>query len=243
MRTAAILFDSLQNIHLEGLTFVDISPNNILVSKDKWGIAFIDTDNLVVGNYEIPEVLGTPRYIAPEVLNQTDSATQESDIFSMAEIVFELLTFYHPFIGEDIMEATPEEEQEAYKGKRDYLLSDNTKAVMKNKICAEVFLSENLKKLFHRTFVDGLHNKFSRPTAREFAEELKKIYNELITCQNEKCGIDYPLFYGLKCPNCDTKNLSFSVNYRLKTIDKDVVKITDGEAKVEPMVLDRPKTE
>lgn len=224
LRTAAILFNALHHIHLEGLTFVDISPNNILVREDKWGIAFIDTDNLVVGNYEFPEVLGTPRYIAPEVLNKTSSATQESDVFSMAAIIFELLTFYHPFVGEDIMQSGPDEEQEAYKGNRDYLLLENSKATMKNTICADVFLSEKLKILFHRTFVEGLRDKFARPTAREYALELKQIYNDLITCQNDQCGIDYPMFYGKECPNCNTINKIFSVNYMLKTIDGDEIK-------------------
>lgn len=227
LRTAAILFNALHHIHLEGLTFVDISPNNILISKDRWGIAFIDTDNLVVGNFELPEVVGTPRYIAPEVLNKTSAATQESDVFSMAEIIFELLTFYHPFVGDDIMIADPDEEQEAYKGNRDYILLENSKAEMKNSICADVFLSEKLKILFHRTFVEGLNDKYNRPTAREFAFELKQIYYNLIKCQNDECGIEYPITYDIKCPNCNTTNQAFSINYMLRTIEDGDIKSDD----------------
>ena len=222
LRTAAIVFDSLHHIHQSGLTFCDISPNNILVGKKKWGIAFIDTDNVVVGNYEVPDIIGTPRYIAPEIINKTASATQESDVFSMASIVFELLTFYHPFVGDGLMNASPDEEELAYKGLKDYVLLKDTSNKMEKTLLADTYLSKKLRDLFYQTFVTGLNDKYRRPLAKEFSDELYAIYNSLIHCQS--CNMDYPSTNGLECPECGHKNQVYLVQYWLKSLEQNIEK-------------------
>lgn len=214
IRISAMMFKALHYIHLEGLTFCDISPNNILAKSDSLGIAFIDTDNLIVGNIETPNVLGTPRYMAPEVYNKASKATQESDVFSMAILVFELLTFNHPYVGDDIKEGDPEEEENAYRGLKDYVFKQDTNNFLKNRIFYDVFVTKTLQNLFCRMFVEGLNDKYRRPSSKDFYLELYSILDNLVTCSN--CGMIYPNTKHDSCPQCSSKNDIVTVEFYQK---------------------------
>ena len=138
------LFDALRKIHLAGLIFTDLSPNNIMVHKKENQIVFIDTDNTRKRTDSYLSVLGTPGYMAPEVYRKPDAKlakennidpkilsnsgriTTESDIFSAAVIAFQLLTLWHPFIGDEIEEGTPDDETRALEIKTDYIFKAGT---------------------------------------------------------------------------------------------------------------------
>lgn len=68
------LFDALRKIHLAGLIFTDLSPNNIMVHKKENQIVFIDTDNTRKRTDSYLSVLGTPGYMAPEVYRKPDTS-------------------------------------------------------------------------------------------------------------------------------------------------------------------------
>lgn len=66
------LFNSLRTLHLSGLVFTDLSPNNIMVHKTQNQIVFIDTDNTRNRMDSYLGVLGTPGYMAPEIYRKPD---------------------------------------------------------------------------------------------------------------------------------------------------------------------------
>ena len=218
------LFEALRKIHLNGLIFTDLSPHNIMVPKDKGkdGLVFIDTDNLR-DSRQYTAVLGTPRYIAPEIyranlpreiggkevnpdiLSKYGKATINSDIFSAAVIAFELLLLQHPFIGDCIDEGTPEDEERALRIETDYIFKDGTTNISTRGLttrCADV-VSPEIMRLFERTFVDGAGNPNLRPTDEEFISAFQKGLDSLITCP--KCGFDHMYVPGLgnHCINCE----------------------------------------
>ena len=207
LKIAALLFKSLHFIHQEGLTFCDVSPGNVLVKKDQIGIAFIDTDNLVVNNLFSPNVSGTLRYMAPEVVNSIKEASRYSDVYSMAILVFELLTFRHPFIGDDILKSNVEEEHKAFQGKHDYVLKENTtNAIRANqfKHLVDVYFTPKLRELFLTTFTKGKDTHFDRPTAEEFAFALYQAIDKLDYCEYDTCGFPYDKTRFTACPLCKT---------------------------------------
>ena len=184
------------------LSYCDISGNNILVKTGKSAsIKMIDVDNIYVAGKGTAAVLGTPRYIAPEVISRQKNPDVLSDNYSLAVILFELLRVGHPYISDDILDGTPEDEESALAGKYDYVSDDNST----NMLPEDIVLTDKLKDLFHRCFVDGKKNRMARPSAREFEFALLEASNKVIKCPS--CGAwHYPRKTGRVydgCPWCD----------------------------------------
>jgi len=74
----------------------DVTPANMIVSPDGH-LTVIDlgsvrhVDEPAIRGSE-PTLLGTPAYLAPEVLTSTLSATCRSDVYSLGAVIFEMLT-------------------------------------------------------------------------------------------------------------------------------------------------------
>jgi serine/threonine protein kinase len=184
------------------LSYCDISGNNILVKAEKSvSIKMIDVDNIYVAGKGTAAVLGTPRYIAPEVVSRQKNPDVLSDNYSLAVILFELLRVGHPYISDDILDGTPENEDAALAGKYDYVTDENST----NMLPADIVLTDKLKNLFQRCFIDGKKNRLARPSAREFEFALLEASNKVIKCP--ACGAwHYPrktdrVYDG--CPWCD----------------------------------------
>lgn len=208
-RVIAYLFERLEKIHIEGLIFSDLSPNNILVSqKADSSLKFIDTDNLRTKSNPFTSILGTPGFIAPELyfepkrpdvltieeakrVSEVHCLSEESDVYSAAIIAFELLTFNHPFkgikaVGED---TTPEDEIDAETGKLDYILKPGTDNFCEGNIFVDKFSSittPEIRSLFARTFIEGKSNPLRRPTASEFKNEFQRASRLIVKCPH--CG-------------------------------------------------------
>ncbi|KAJ2918044.1 hypothetical protein MD484_g2375, partial [Candolleomyces efflorescens] len=99
--------DALSYIHLQGITHRDLKPENVLLTKDDppvvkvadFGLAKI-VDSVTM----LRTMCGTPSYLAPEVVKQTEQ--QEGydnlvDSWSVGVIVFSMLTNASPFIEDE----------------------------------------------------------------------------------------------------------------------------------------------
>ncbi len=76
-----------------------------------------------------------------------------SDNYSLAVILFELLRVGHPYISDDVLDGTPEEDENALAGNADYVTDDNSTNMLRQILSSRI----NLKELFRRCFVDGKH--------------------------------------------------------------------------------------
>ena len=162
------------------LSYCDISGNNIFVKLSRSGpiVKMIDIDNLYIAGRGNSSVLGTPRYIAPEVIRGDHTPDVLSDNYSLAVLLFELLRIGHPYISDDVLEGTPEDEERAYSGEGEYV----TEANSTNMLPEEAAFTNKLSELFTRCFVDGKENRLLRPAPREFEFALMEASNKLIRC-------------------------------------------------------------
>ena len=94
------LADSFLQLHSKGLCYRDISFGNVFFHPDSGQITVCDHDNVSVddgaGN---SGVLGTPRFMAPEVVRGDASPSSQTDLFSLSVLLFYIFMMHHPLEG------------------------------------------------------------------------------------------------------------------------------------------------
>jgi len=201
--------EALVKLHSRGLVYGDFSLSNIFVSKDKEysEIFFIDSDN-ITHESKVGTAVYTPGYAAPEII-QTENHQATSgydtytDDFSFAIIAYQLLTLFHPFIGDYVNEGEPELEEKAYLGKITWVnhRTDEINIAEKN-ILPSTTISKKMMNAFRQTFEKGITEKVKRTSSFKWAEILSGALDAIIECQNKSCNQNFFFSKDLICPFC-----------------------------------------
>jgi len=93
------LADSFLRLHSLGLCYSDISFGNIFFDPVTGEISICDNDNVVVDGGAISGALGTPRFMAPEIVREESRPTIGADLHSLAVILFYMFMVHHPLEG------------------------------------------------------------------------------------------------------------------------------------------------
>lgn len=102
---------AVRRMHLAGLSHSDLSYKNVLVDPVTGSACLIDIDGLVVPGKFPPDVVGTPDFVAPEVmrtlkLKEGDPAKalpqRLTDQHALAVLIYMYLLYRHPLKGRKI---------------------------------------------------------------------------------------------------------------------------------------------
>jgi hypothetical protein len=104
---------AVRRLHFAGLAHSDLSNKNVLIDPKGGDACVIDIDSLVVPGVAPPVVLGTPGYIAPEVVAGRASPSIETDKHALAVLIYEILLHRHPLAGRKVHSTRSAEEDEA----------------------------------------------------------------------------------------------------------------------------------
>jgi len=236
LKIAISLARSIRRMHAAGLAHSDLSNNNVLIDPKTGNCVVIDIDSLVVPGLFPPEVVGTRGYIAPEVLETMeypygDSRRAlpciETDLHSMAVLIYEYLLIRHPLNGpKHIPGVSAEEEDFQLMGPQAVFIEDpNDNSNRPDDLEVTIHdLGPYLESLFVKVFSVGLHSPKERPTAMEWEQGLLKTWNLLYPCENPDCSAKWFIMHDVHnpvCPFCGRKIqkqeiVKFTLNKELK---------------------------
>lgn len=222
-------------LHAAGLAHSDLSYNNVLVDPRTGGACVIDVDGLVVPGRYPPDVVGTPDFIAPEVVRTAHLAhddparklpKRETDQHALAVLVYMYLLCRHPLRGDRVLDIDDDV--------RDELLMTGEKALFvehktdtSNRIKASglepfdrpwrdctrlpyTVTGPHLSALFEGAFVNGLHDPRQRPGAGDWEQALVKTIDLLQPCRNSACEQKWFVFNDTTRPSCPFCGTSFT---------------------------------
>jgi DNA-binding helix-hairpin-helix protein with protein kinase domain len=86
-------------LHARGFCYRDISFGNVFFDPKTGDVLICDNDNVNIDGQSPAGVLGTPRFMAPEVARGEAFPDSRTDLYSLAVLLFYLLTLHHPLEG------------------------------------------------------------------------------------------------------------------------------------------------
>ena len=223
---------AVRRLHAAGLAHSDLSYKNVLVDPETGKAAVIDCDGLVVPGKYPPDVVGTPDFIAPEVLKTRSLPTGDpdkklpsilTDRHALAVLIYMYLLYRHPLRGGKVHDLDAAKDEELSMGEKALFIEHPNDRSNRPNIDslqpAELpqgdvdrlpytICGPYLKDLFDRAFVDGLHNPSKRPTADEWETALLKTTDLMQPCRNPDCEAHWFVFDNSmkpKCPFCGTE--------------------------------------
>jgi serine/threonine protein kinase len=171
----------------------DLSPGNVLVAGHSDHIMLIDLDNLSTEVDHRRAAVFTPNYGAPEIVTGAAPNDEHSDVFSLALLVFRVLTWTHPLHGEHAL-ADPAMQELADLGELPWAhhpTDDRNRAKPGRGLPLDAVLTPGVRKLCARTFEEGLTDPAARPSADEWRTALL-------------CAADFTV----ECPGCAITSLA-----------------------------------
>lgn len=220
----------VKKMHQMGLSHSDLSYNNVLADPITGAACIIDLDGLVVPELFPAEVIGTPDFIAPEVLatkhlKKTDPdrklPNRLTDLHALAVLIYMYLLYRHPLKGGKYFgDIDADAEVNMLMGAQAIFIEHPTDQTNKNfkreygddliKYSPYLDITKTpysitgpyLKVLFDKAFIEGLHKPMNRPTANEWEEALLKTTDLIQPCVNPACDHKWYVFNNTNTPTC-----------------------------------------
>jgi eukaryotic-like serine/threonine-protein kinase len=93
------LADSFLQLHSKGLCYCDISFGNVFFNPTNGDVLICDNDNVTVNRSVVDGIMGTPRFMAPEIVRREALPSTQTDLFSLAVLLFSMFNVHHPLEG------------------------------------------------------------------------------------------------------------------------------------------------
>jgi len=97
------LADSFYLLHMQGLCYRDISFGNAFFDPKTGEILICDNDNVAENRSGKGGILGTPDFMAPEIVRGDAPPSRETDWFSLAVLLFYIFCISHPLKGRKVL--------------------------------------------------------------------------------------------------------------------------------------------
>lgn len=216
----------VRRLHAAGLAHSDLSYKNCLVDPKDGKACIIDVDGLVVPGLYPPDVVGTPDFIAPEVVatfnlekSQRKLPCRATDLHALAVLIYQYLFHRHPLRGRKVWSQEDDVQERLEMGEKALFIEnpndrsnsfdDRDKDDMKRlqpwcDVAKLPYTSMGpyLKEMFEKAFIEGLHNPSARPSANDWEDAILKTADLIQTCSNPNCVNKYFVYNNQARPAC-----------------------------------------
>lgn len=196
--TGRNLAQAFLGLHAQGLCYRDISFGNVFFDPHAGDILVCDNDNVGIDGEEAGDVLGTLRFMAPEIVRGEALPSTQTDLFSLAVLIFFLFVPHHPFEGERELAITCFDLPAMVDlyGKDPVFIfdpdNDSNRPVPgfhDNALAFWPIIPRQLKRLFVQSFTDGVADASAgRIRETEWRSTLARLEDSICYCQ--ACGVE-----------------------------------------------------
>ncbi|MBC7751122.1 MAG: kinase [Candidatus Saccharibacteria bacterium] len=237
LKIGILISRAVRRMHAAGLAHSDLSYKNILIDPVSGQACVIDVDGLVVPGKYPPDVVGTPDFIAPEVVMTNHLSKDDpkrnlpniaTDRHALAVLIYMYLLYRHPLRGGKVYDINdPQRDENLSMGEKALFVEHPTNA--DNRVKANQLKPSQLpwcdpskipftvtgpylKALFEQSFITGLHTPNQRPSANDWEIALVKTVDLVQPCLNSDCTQKWYVFDNTTQPTCPFCGTAFKGN-------------------------------
>ena len=191
------LAQAFLELHAQGLCYRDISFGNVFFDPNTGDIQVCDNDNVAIDGQGSSGVLGTPRFIAPEVVRGEAAPSTQTDLFSLSVLLFYLFHIHHPLEGqqEASIKCFDLPAMNKLYGTEPLFIFDPANAANRpvpglhdNPLAYWPIYPQVLRDRFTRAFTTGLHDPHARIRESEWRAALVQLRDAILYCGH--CGAE-----------------------------------------------------
>ena len=217
-RTAFNLACGYKKLHDWGAVYHDISFGNLFFDPSNGDVLICDNDNVSFDRNKAGGVLGTPGFMAPEIVRGEARPSRNTDQYSLSVLLFYLFMVNHPLEGrlEAQIKCMDMAAREKLYGTDPVFIFDPdnktnrpVKGIHDNATIYWPIYPEKLRQMFTKAFTTGLTDPKKRITELEWMTTFANMMSGMMQCP--KCGAR--IFYdedlvakgaGHLCWNCSS---------------------------------------
>ena len=247
----AVLCEASENIanaflalHANGLCYRDISDMNIYFHPYTGKVSIIDNDNITFDKDPETAVLGTMNFMAPEIVTGRAMPSTNTDLFSIASILFRINVFSDALLGQKALQIGMLDEHDYIEllGSNPVFVfdpNDNSNRPVPgyhdNALQFWPKLPLLIQQLFIKSFTDGLHDpQHGRVLEQEWISAFRRMKDSIFLCE---CGTEH--FYDIeqaphykdKSKICEKCGQALQFPPRLR-INNRIITLAEGSALV-----------
>jgi len=184
-------------LHSQGLCYRDISFGNAFFDPDNGDVLICDNDNVAVDGAATLGVLGTPRFMAPEVVRGEARPSTQTDLFSLSVLIFYMLMVHHPLEGkrETEIKCLDLPAMTRLYGTEPLFIfdpADDSNAPVPglhdNALAFWRIYPQFLHDLFTKAFTNGLHDPHARVRESEWRAVMVRLRDSIFYCAH--CSLE-----------------------------------------------------
>ena len=186
------LAHNYRQLHAKGFCYRDISFGNVFFDPASGEVRICDNDNVSVDG-QGGAIGGTARFMAPEIVRGDAGPSTQSDLFSLAVLLFYMLVNHHPLEGarETQIRCFDLPAMTRLYGTDPLFIfdpnDDSNRALFgshDNALALWPLYPRFVQDLFLRTFTEGLQDPDRRARESQWSGELIRLRDSIFYCQN-----------------------------------------------------------
>lgn len=246
------LIHAFRLLHARGYSYQDLNDGNFFIHPQTGDVLICDNDNVSQFGRNTG-ILGTPQYMAPEIVRGEEKPNTETDRFSLAVVIFIILTMSHPLEGiRHLCSILSANNERIIYGIEPIFTMDPTDRrnapdpqQHKNILRLWPELPDYLQQMFIRQFSkEVMHKPVLRATEQEWLEIFMRFRSDILICNHcddnnfrhdenaplcQSCGKPLPVMNHMKITglNYTLPVTPGNIIYRAQLGSSDIEKETD----------------